>query len=313
MRVSTRSRIPAQSQAGYPPSKRKNFELLTATEEDERRSSSIKSLTKVMTVLECFSRKSASLTPAEISQLTGLPRATTHRIVSSLRDIGLLEQNKRRETYKLGMKLFQLGSLVLANMDLEKNATAHITKLQRITGEAIHLCVFDGSQMVFVERQDMGTAPISTITRIEAAPVYSTGVGKAFLAFQAEALVRKTIAEGLIRRTVNTIVDGTALLAELEIIREQGFAVDMEENELNIRCVAAPIRDSSGRVFAAISVSGSAVRMLMARLVGLAPTVIETARAISADLGWETSSRQGLDRRRERSPINQSAAAAAGL
>jgi DNA-binding IclR family transcriptional regulator len=231
--------------------------------------------------------------------LTGLPRATTHRIVSSLRDIGLLEQNKRRDIYKLGMKLFQLGSLVLANMDLEKNATAHITRLQRITGEALHLCVFDGSQMVFVERQNMGTGPYSNITRIEAAPVYSTGVGKAFLAFQDDGLVRKTIADGLTRQTPNTIVDGVALFAELEVIRERGFAVDMEENEPNIRCVAAPIRDSGGRVFAAISVSGPAARMPTTRIQGLASTVIETANAISADLGWEVSSQQTLSERKE--------------
>jgi DNA-binding IclR family transcriptional regulator len=268
-------------------------------DDDESPSASIKSLSKVLAVLECFSRKNANLTPGEISQLTGLPRATTHRIVSSLRDLGLLEQNKRRETYKLGMKLFQLGSTVLANMDLERHATAHVTQLQRLTGEEIHLCVFDGSQMVFVERQNMGPSPICSITRIEAASVHSTGVGKAFLAYQDEPLVRKIIADGLSKQTDNTIVDAALLLRELEAIRERGFATDMEENEPGIRCVAAPIRDSGGRVFAAISVSGPAARMPEARQSGLAPTVIETAQAISVELGWEGHLRPVRRRRNE--------------
>lgn len=248
--------------------------------------SSIKSLTKVLQVLECFSHRDANLTPAEIAARTGLPRATTHRLVSSLRDIGLLEQNGRRDTYKLGMKLFQLGSLVLANLDLDKHARPHATRLQRITGEAIHLCVFDGFQMAFVERQEMSSAANTVITRIESAPVYCTGVGKAFLAFQDEATIAKIIGDGLAERTPCTLTDPATLREDLRLTRERGYAIDNEENELHIRCVAAPIRDSNGRVIAAISVSGPEERMPPTRIEGLAPMVRETADAISAELGW---------------------------
>ncbi|MFM0089237.1 IclR family transcriptional regulator [Paraburkholderia sediminicola] len=248
--------------------------------------SSIKSLAKVLQVLECFSHREANLTPADIAARTGLPRATTHRLVSSLRDIGLLEQNGKRDTYKLGMKLFQLGSLVLANLDLDKHARPHATRLQRITGEAIHLCVFDGFQMAFVERQEMSAAANTVITRIESAPVYCTGVGKAFLAFQDEATIAKIIGDGLPGRTPHTLIDPAALREDLRLTQERGYAIDNEENEPHIRCVAAPIRDSNGRVIAAISVSGPEERMPSTRIEGLAPVVKETADSISLELGW---------------------------
>jgi DNA-binding IclR family transcriptional regulator len=247
---------------------------------------SIKSLAKVLQVLECFSHRQANLTPADIAARTGLPRATTHRLVSSLRDIGLLEQNGKRDTYKLGMKLFQLGSLVLANLDLDTHARAHATRLQRITGEAIHLCVFDGFRMAFVERQEMDAAANTVVTRIESAPVYCTGVGKAFLAFQDEATIAKIIGDGLPVRTPNTLTEAAALGEDLRLTLERGYAIDNEENEPHVRCVAAPIRDSNGRVIAAISVSGPEARMPMPRIEGLAPVVKETADSISLELGW---------------------------
>ncbi|OON41474.1 hypothetical protein BTJ39_05825 [Izhakiella australiensis] len=247
---------------------------------------SIKSLTKVLQVLECFSRRDANLTPAEIATRTGLPRATTHRLVSSLRDIGLLEQNGKRDTYKLGMKLFQLGNLVLHNLDLDSHARPWTAQLQLITGENTHLCIFDGAQMAYVERQTMNTSGNTMITRIEAAPVYCTSVGKAFLAWQSEALINKIIADTLPARTPFTLTEGDALKADLALSRQRGYSLDLQENELDIHCVGAPIFGANGQVFAAISVSGPAERLPLARLEGLSLLVIDTAQKISHELGW---------------------------
>lgn len=248
---------------------------------------SIKSLTKVLQILECFSQRDANLTPAEIAARTGLPRATTHRLVSSLRDIGLLEQNGKRDTYKLGMKLFQLGSLVLQNLDLDSHVRPYATQLQLITGENTHLCIFDGAQMALVERQAMNSSGNTMITRIESAPVYCTSVGKAFLAWQPAGLINKLISDSLTERTPYTITDEEALLAELKRIHARGCAFDLQENELNVHCVGAPIRGANGQVFAAVSVSGSAERLPLHRLEGLAGLVMETAHKISLELGWQ--------------------------
>ncbi len=251
----------------------------------ETRDGGAKSLRKMALVLDSFSRKKPTMTVGELAEATGLPKTTVHRIVASLRDVGLLDQDGRRHGYRLGMKMFHYGSSVMAGLDTSKRALPHIAKLQQLTGEIIHFHMFDGSQMVCVEREEMGTSRLTTLTTIEAAPTYCTSVGKAFLAFQDDVLVRRIAQEeGLKRYTPNTITDLGELLDELALVRARGFAIDNEENQVGLRCIGAPIRDAAGRVFASVSVSGPAERMPDMRLEGLAPLVIQTANDISKAL-----------------------------
>lgn len=251
------------------------------------RDAGAKSFYKMAKVLDCFSRSKGHLSITDMVEMTGLPRTTIHRIVASLREIGMIDQDHRRGDYRLGLRMFYYGSAVLANLDLDRHARPHVLELHQITGDIVHLHMFDGSQMVCIEREEMGDARLTTLTTIEAAPVHCTSVGKAFLAFQSEALIERIVEEeGLERRTEHTLVEMSALREDLQRIRERGFSRDDEENELDVRCVGAPIRDSRGRVFASISVSGPASRLPLARQDGLAPTVIRTANAISRELGW---------------------------
>ncbi|WP_319569062.1 IclR family transcriptional regulator [Cohaesibacter marisflavi] len=246
-----------------------------------------KLFTKMMTVLNCFTRARGQLSISEIVETTGLPRTTVHRIVASLRDVGMLDQDGRRQTYRLGLKMFYFGSVVIANLDLTGNSRPHILSLHQLTGEAVHLHIFDGSHMVCIEREEMGENRLTTLTTIEGAPTYCTSVGKAFLAYQDDKLVNRIAKEeGLEARTEKTITDLSALKKELETVRTNGYAIDDEENELGIRCVGAPIRDSRGQVFASISVSGTTERMPMPRVLGLASAVANTADEISKSLGW---------------------------
>lgn len=257
------------------------------TEVEYGRDGGAKSFYKMAAVLDCFTRAKGQLSIADIVDKTGMPRTTIHRIVASLRDIGLIDQDGRRHDYRLGLKMFYYGSVVLANLDLNRHARPYVLSLHQITGEIVHLHMFDGSQMVCIEREEMGETRLTTLTTIEAAPTYCTSVGKAFLAFQDEELIRRIVAdEGLRPRTAKTITTIETLLADLGDTRERGYAIDDEENEIGIRCVGAPIRDSRGQVFASVSVSGPSGRMPPARAIGLAPTVIQTADAISKELGW---------------------------
>jgi DNA-binding IclR family transcriptional regulator len=251
----------------------------------ETRDPGTKSLRKMAMVLDCFTRLHPSLTVAEIAELTKLPKATVHRTVVSLREVGMLDQDGRRQSYRLGLKMFYHGSNVLASWDTPRRAHPHIAKLQLVTGEVIHFHIFDGSQMVCVEREEMGASRLTTLTTIEAAPTYCTGVGKAFLAFQDEGLVRRIVAEeGFKAYTPKTITDLDALLKDLALIRERGFSIDDEENQIGLRCIGAPVRDAADRVFASVSVSGPLERMPDVRLEGLAPLVIQTANDISRSL-----------------------------
>jgi len=242
---------------------------------------SAKSFQKMALILDSFSRSKSVMSVGELSDVTGLPKTTVHRIVSSLREIGLLDQNGRRRGYRLGIKMFHYGSAVLKSLDTPTKAHPYLVKLQQLTGEIIHFHMFDGEQMTCVERQEMVAA---SMTILQSAPTYCTSVGKAFLAFQSDELIERIIGEGFHRYTANTITNGIELKAEMARVKKQGYAIDNEEIEPGVRCIGAPVRDGAGNVFAAVSVSGPVERMPDIRLQGLVPVVIETAAQISSVL-----------------------------
>jgi DNA-binding IclR family transcriptional regulator len=242
----------------------------------------VKSLVKVVSILEAFSTSRRSMSLAEISAATGFPRSTTHRLAASLRDVGLLDQDGHRDRYRLGIKLFELGNTVLANMDLHREARPVVDALSQVSGHLVHLAVFDGQQAIVIHRvsADSGTP----LTLIEAAPAHCTSVGKAILAFQPAAKIDAIIAGGLKRFTDSTITDGRRLKSALKLIRARGYAVDEGEHQPGIRCVGAPIHDRAGRVIAGLSASGPARRLQKDQLAGLAKIVVHHARLIAAKL-----------------------------
>jgi len=243
----------------------------------------LKSLGKIVRILECFSTTDRKLTVAEICDRTGYPRSTTHRLLASLKDVGLLDQDRQRDRYRLGLRLFELGNIVLANMDLHREARPYVEQLGRLTGEVVHLAVFDGRQAIVIHRSNPsdGSTPL---TFIESAPVHCTSVGKAILAFQPATAIDKLIAAGLRRFTEATITDGDVLRAELARTRERGYAVDEGEHQPGLRCCGAPIRNQDGRVFAAVSISGPSWKIPSSETEALARIVVHTANSISANL-----------------------------
>jgi DNA-binding IclR family transcriptional regulator len=247
----------------------------------------VKSAGKLLAVLECFSMVDKRLSVGEIARRTELPRSTAHRLIMALKEIGFLEQDRTRDEYRLGVKLFELGSIVLVNMDLHREAPPLVDALTAAARESVHLCVFDGLRMVFVERSPGGRSGENNATiTMEASPCHCTGVGKAALAFQPAAVIERVIGLGLTAYTRNTITDPDRFRAELKEIQERGFALDRGEIEISRSCVAAPIRDSTGKVFAAMSCTGAAARMTPERLDELALLVVNHADTISWRLGW---------------------------
>jgi DNA-binding IclR family transcriptional regulator len=246
----------------------------------------LKSLQKVIRALECFSLEEPRLPLSEIARRAGLPLSTAHRILATLRQAGLVEQEGERDLYRLGLKLLELGSVVLANMEVHREALPFIEELVRETGETVHLGVFDGTQVVSIEKMDSPHGLASNITIGKGAPAYCTGVGKALLAFQPEAVVDHVCRLGLVAYTPQTITDPAKLRKELAQVRTQGYAVDNTEHQPDVRCVAAPIRNYTGNVIASLSVSGPATRIPKERIPALAARVREVARQLSLRLGY---------------------------
>lgn len=263
--------------------------MTDATERAGDDKSRIHSISKMMDVLSCFSTVHRSFGLAQLASAAKLPRATAHRMLSALREIGFIEQDSRTGSYSLGIRLFELGSLALANMDLLREAKPHIDRLSRLTDQPSHLGLFNGYAVVVVEREEPGDRPTRGNPGTETAPAHCTGVGKAVLAFQKPEVVRRVIDAGLKTYTANTIATAERLQRELAETRARGYSIDDCEHQIWVRCVAAPIRNSAGHVFAAISVTGAADRMTLERIEQLAPLVVQTADTISRQLGYSAT------------------------
>jgi DNA-binding IclR family transcriptional regulator len=246
----------------------------------------LKSIVKMMAIIDCFSTLERKLSVAEIARRTKIPRGTAHRIIHTMRDLGLIEQERQRDQYRLGMKLFEIGTTVLANMDLHREAKSGVEALTRVSGETVHLSVFDGVNSTVINRTDPEGSRVNTVFVLEASPAHATSSGKAALAFQPEAAIERFVSLGLRRISPNTITDADTLRDELRTIRERGYAIDNEELNPGTKCVGAPIRNVSGRVFAAISVSGPARRFTPERIEVFADLVTHYAQAISGQLGY---------------------------
>ena len=246
----------------------------------------LKSLTRVVRLLDAFSTVDRTLSLTDICRVTGFPKSTTHRLLASMREAGLLDQDEQRDHYRLGMKLFELGNIVLANMKLHREARPFVDALTRQGGQAVHLAVFDGRRAIVIHRADASADKPASPTMIEQAPVHCTSVGMAILAHQPEPVIKHIIDTGLQRFTENTVTDPAALRRELKRIRERGYAIDDGEHQPGVRCVGAPIRDRSGRVIAGISITGPAWRLPLTEVEGIAKVVLHHAKGISRSLGY---------------------------
>jgi len=241
---------------------------------------------KALELLGAFSFREPRLSLAELAEKTGIPRATAFRLLSTLEQSGFLA--KAHGAYQLGIKCFVLGNIVAGGLDLRETAHPHLVALRDATRETTQIAILDHWQVVYLERM-LSPLPVGFMRSRAGAilPAYCTGLGKTLLAFRPEAEVAAWAAtQKFTALTPRTITSARRLLKELRVIRERGYALDEEEREKGVWCIAAPIRSHTGEVVAAISVAGPSQRMPK-ELVGsdVAAAVLGAADAISIDLG----------------------------
>jgi DNA-binding IclR family transcriptional regulator len=251
-------------------------------------SSVLSTLTHAVRLLGEYSIEQPVLGTTELARRLKLSKSTTHRLVTTLATHGLLRRTDDGR-YRLGLRLFEIASLIPASLELREVAMPHLKQLERYAQETVHLAVREGAEIVYLEKVE-STLTIRMYSRIgRRAPLYCTGIGKAILAFEPEHVVQLVIEAGLQRFTPDTLVEEAALRQELARIREDGYALDREEIEVGLRCVASPIRDYSRKVVAGVSVAGPARRMTVARVRDLIPYVQDMAGRISGELGYRAS------------------------
>lgn len=205
-------------------------------------------------LLAAFDADHPTLSLAGLAARSGTPRTTTYRHATTMVQLGWLTLDEGR--YRLGTRLFELGSLTDLRSRLGDRAAASLRELAATTGDTVHLAVLDGIDVLYVDKID-GRRPAVGLTRIGGRlPIHCTALGKALVAHSGDDVRERALAAHRRPYTTATIVDPTRLEAELRRVADDGIAVDREESAIGLICHAAPVVTSDGRCVAAASVSG---------------------------------------------------------
>ncbi len=208
------------------------------------------SVTKAFTILMKISGAGGGLPFAAIVRQTGLPKASTHRLLKEMVEIGALTFDLSTKCYRCGLLLARLGAGVTAEYDVRLRARPYLEALQKDTGQVATLGILNGDEGVYIDKvegRDFGIRLHSEIGKTF--PLHATAMGKILLAFVDGAVIQKKLAS----YTDKTIIDRALLKAECKKIREQGFAIDNEEITRGLVCIAAPVFGVDGKCAGAIS------------------------------------------------------------
>jgi DNA-binding IclR family transcriptional regulator len=244
---------------------------------------SIQVIGRMLTVLKVLAGSGEPVALKALAKSAGLHPSTAHRILTALLDDRLVERIDPGH-YRLGLRLLELGNLVKARIDVREHALPFMRKLHEATGEAVNLSVRRDDEIVYIERTSSGRALMRVVNIVGAkAPLHITAVGKLFLLEDgAQGLRGYAERTRLPAHTRNTYTSITALGRELTRVRKLGYAVDNEEAELGVKCIAAGVRDDARVMVAGLSVSAPTDRLKMT-WSGL---VCDTAQKISRAIGF---------------------------
>lgn len=250
-----------------------------------------KTLDRAFVILESFLDDNKEQNVTEISKKVGLNKSTVHRLVLFMQERGYLEYDAAISGYRLGTKFVVLGRAVLNQLDIRYVVKPYLETLSKETGKTAHLVVFDHSRSegVYIDKVEDPNTYVSYSQVGKSLPLHCTAVGKVLLSHYDEPGLRRFLQKiPLIKLTENTITDQEELIRHIALVKEQGYAIDDCELEDHLVCISAPIRDYSGAIKAAISVSGmidiSLDPVTKKRLVD---TVVRVAANASKQLGYD--------------------------
>jgi IclR family acetate operon transcriptional repressor len=267
--------------------KQKEVEVpkVTQLKQENASLSAVQSIERALDLLECLARSSGWVGISELSYATGQPVGTIHRLLKTLTARGYVVRDSRTRRYALGPAFRRLAGAGLQTLDWTAIATPFLQELVEISGETANLAVLERNRAVY-EAQAQPTRMVRMFTALgNRVPLHCTGCGKVLLAYQPDSVVASIVAEeGLPRYTETTITDPGQLQQELEMIRNQGYAIDNGEQEEGVRCIAVPVYGSKGKVIAALSISGPSSRVDSRHIPTLLPHIKRISAAISSAL-----------------------------
>ncbi|MES5044643.1 IclR family transcriptional regulator [Rhizobium nepotum] len=246
-------------------------------------------LGKAVSLLELIAFAEKPMRFTDVVEACGQPRGTVHRQLAHLVAEGLVD-HASDQTYAVGLRLLQLAAKAWSGNDLRSVAAPHLAALQEATQESVHLAVLNGKEITYLDKME-GRHTLRMHSQVgKTSPVYCTGVGKAALTLLPAGVLAELVARlDFHRFTENTIVTPEALMDDVTAIRGRGYGFDLQEHEIGIHCVAAPVRAPGRNFHAAISVTGPAYRVDVEQLRQWGRLVRETADKISAELACRLS------------------------
>jgi len=258
----------------------------------EKLTSTNQSIEKALNLIEILSRQKGFMRLQDLSTAAGMPASTILRLLNTLIKFNYVYQDPDSLKYTLTLKFAQIGSLVRSQFSISEIARPYLQELSVQCGEAVCLAIEQDMEVVYIDVVDGPDSMLKTLQRIgKRAPMHSTGVGKLMMTnydqTQLDLYIDRTHLAPL---TKHTITHRDLLLDELSTIDRQNYSLDNEECEIGARCIAAPVRDYSGRVIASISVSGPSIRMTMEKIDRIKSEVVSTALKISHLYGYNNHS-----------------------
>ena len=245
------------------------------------------SVEKALKVIDYLAQNPRGCTLSELSRGLDLNKSSVHHLLATLIPYDYVAQDEESRKYTLGFKFLTIGRTIIDNIDLRAVAGEHLRRLHESCGEAVHLAILRQGKVVYIDKIDKpGGLSLATYVGFATDP-HSAAGGKVLLSELSDREVAEMYRDReFTAYAKRTITSTGGLLAELEKVRQQGYALDDEEYYEGARCVAAPVR-AGGRIVAALSVTGSIFSLTLERLESeLIPEVIETSQKISAAMAW---------------------------
>ena len=247
----------------------------------------VQSVDRALTILELLSEHIDGLGITEISSKIDLHKSTVHRLLGTLIYKGFVIQDNNTKEYKISLKLYELGIVKIASVDILGASKPYTKALMDSLNEVVHLVIRDNNDIIYIDKVEADNRIRMASTIGKRRPLYCTSVGKAMLAFMSDEEIEKVWNNSNIEKlTDKTIVDFNKFKEELKKVKENNYAEDDEENELGVRCIGAPIFNQNGDVEGAISISGPTFRFKKERVGEISKEVIKYAKLISKELGY---------------------------
>lgn len=248
----------------------------------------IQSLARGLEILAILAQAKQPVGVTEIARILKVDKSSAFRLLHTLANHGFVEQDSDTRRYGLGLRIVELSRQMLDRIELRGMVKPYLRELQQQTGESAHLAVLSGGHVVYVEQEE-SNATLNVNTEIgRHGPLHCTATGKALIAHLSPDDIARVLEQTeFTRYTPRTMTTLRELIPHLEAVHERGYAVDDEEFDSGVRCVAAAIRDHRGKVVASMGVSGPSIRVTLERVPELGEIAIQAAGQVSRLIGYQ--------------------------